>query len=397
MEFKFYITPVLNRQPDGTPIYADEIDITRYVSSSAASIKREIDAGINDIGLYGFGRVRLSLINFDGLFNNPFPFADGRSIFTEQGRDLAKVRMAAIDGGNEFDVFNGLVSDLDADQTLIDHTVSLTVLGLDSILKKVAVTGGVILTGATISSTIKRLLDRPAIKSVLNVDFNNITVGNDTEIDNNEVFFGLDTKEALDLLLLASASVLVVDADGNVIVQGRGANDNTPHAFYGAFDPQERGNIISITNVSNGIARAFNRIVIDKQVIDSQKHIIRYGLRKKELGDVKEFITNVERRQRVGIALISAFAEPKMEMRLTIPFDRDRDIKMLDGVTVDNPLYAPPAPGQEPTYYEASAYDSGNYHQARNSLLVKPDVLFKVIGIEHRLKDNLTILRLRQE
>jgi hypothetical protein len=389
MSAKCTITPVANYTSNGGFVYGQPFDASEYVQDGGlGQISVGIDSQDYDFGAYSFGDVTISLINTTGLFNNPFPFADGRTIFREIGRDKAKVSLE-FNGGA---VFNGLISDEFSRQDLNSGIVQVRVTSLDSILRKTAVVGGVVNSGMLISTAINNIMTRPPVAAVLGFNPASTVLLQDVTIDNATDFAGQTAKEALELLLLAGGGVLTVNAAGTARVRTRAPNSNAPHAFFGDYDALERSNIMAIGEMRDGLNRAFNQLNIDKQVVQANGHITRWGLRKKDLSALKNIFTDEEKRQRIMNALLLEFREPKREFDITIRTAAAAGVNILDRVSVKAPLRAE---GQ--TYYDAATYDGGTpYAKEYSGFSLVDGLALKVFEMQHSLESQQTTLKLRQ-
>ena len=85
IQYKVYFTPKLTATTYGT-----EIEVSaKIIDTGVSTMKRSIDAGDYDIGVFYYGDVTLKAINKNGYLSQ---IHDHRSIFT-YSRDLTKVRI----------------------------------------------------------------------------------------------------------------------------------------------------------------------------------------------------------------------------------------------------------------------------------------------------------------
>ncbi len=245
------ITPLFYEGEYGSEVdVTKDIDISGFVQENIGSIKREIDNGDYDFGVFTFGAITLKCFNDEGLFSAP---EDSRSMFKYK-RDLARVIIKYVGLNNvEHLLFEGLINeDTTRDEDLPDDDfktgiVRFRVLSLDSIFRHVKVAGGAVATGVSISDAIKQILNTTAITNILTFDPAKINVQNDVVINNGDHFTGMAVKEALDELLLAANSILIVDDTNTIIVTPRTEN-NTLHQYFASYDPLNRGNVFEIKN-----------------------------------------------------------------------------------------------------------------------------------------------------
>ncbi|MGR3219402.1 MAG: hypothetical protein ACUZ8H_06230, partial [Candidatus Anammoxibacter sp.] len=186
-DYKFFnvrilFTPLINPDTYGSTVdVTQDIDVSDFIKS-LSTIRREIDNGDNDFGIFTFGNITLTAINFTGKFNDQNE--NGRSIFPFM-RDRTKVEIQFRDKeGNATTRFKGLLNDDATRQNLEGDTVTFRILSLDSIFRQVRVAPGSVVTGDLFSTVIKKILNVPAITSTLTYNAANITVDLDLAIDN---------------------------------------------------------------------------------------------------------------------------------------------------------------------------------------------------------------------
>ena len=390
-QVRVFITPVKQYTRGSGMVYADEFEATEWLANSGNSIITQgVDISKTEIGAYYFGEMSLSFINIGGEFNNPYPIADSRSFFPWRGRDQAKVRIDYELDGVSKTVFRGLVADEVTSLNVTGNKIKIRVTSLDSVLRKAPVSGGVVANGILISDAIKNILSRPYVTTVLNYDAANITVPNDITVDDVSFLFTKTAKEALDLLLLAGAAVLFTDSTGNVIVKGRDANDNTPHALYGDYDLLERSNIISV-EARSGLAETYNQLVIGESTYKDDGLIFEQGLRKKELTNLDKLFSSLEARERIMQTLVSVFSKPKETLELETQYKTAESFQLFDAVTVD---FGQRFENLNTAYYDVGVYDEAVYPKASNGRIING--LYKILGIEHNIERQSTVLQLKE-
>ena len=89
--YRIFMTPLVRRGVYGSTIdVTQDIDITEFIRQTGLrSISREIDNGDYDFGIFTFGDISLSCINFSRKFNDQ---NDEESIFYFT-RNLCKVEL----------------------------------------------------------------------------------------------------------------------------------------------------------------------------------------------------------------------------------------------------------------------------------------------------------------
>ena len=120
----------------------------------------------------------------------------------------------------------------------------------------------------------------------MTVSAGNISVGQDQVPDSIAELEETTVKEALDLLLEASNSVVYVDVtDQTVYVKPRTAAASVSHTFYGQASDNGSESIVNIQNVRTGLNRTFNfwKWKDTTTTAKDTTSITNYGVRKKEL------------------------------------------------------------------------------------------------------------------
>ena len=381
----------------GPETYGSEVDVTQDVDISdyiredgIGNLKRELDNGDYDIGIFTHGFINLKAINFDGRFNPP---EDYRSLFV-YSRDRAKVEIKFNLGDDSTSIrFKGLLNDEATRQSFKNDIVTFKVLSLDSILRKVKVAGGLVSGGSSASTAIKNILSVPEVTSVLNYDEANIEVDNDITIDTGSYFDNLTTKDALDDLLVASNSVAYVDSSDNIIVRTRTETVNNIFNFYGSGDVFGRENIIDIRNYNTGLQRTFNSVIVNNQNSSNDDLIDTFGLRSKNTSF--DFITDNDTAMQVADGILDEFKYPKEELDLITYTSEVQGLELLDVVTVDMNFRRTPEGENDLPYYGVSKYGTAIYPKIEGNLKIRPSKAWKVIGIREDPKTFQTTVKLR--
>jgi hypothetical protein len=394
LQYQVLITPLISKNAYGDEIdVTQDIDISEFVSEKGiGKIKTQIDNGDYEFGIFTFSDIKLTLINYDGRFNDE---SDPISIFPYR-RDLAKVTVNFIDtDGTTTISFDGLVNDEGTRQDYNKGLVKLKVLSRSSIFKKTKVPAGIITNGTLFSDAIKNILNITDITSVLTYDASKINVGLDLEIDDGSKFDNRTVKDALNDLLVVSSSILYVDSTNTMIVSNRTEDTSTPlHNFFGGNDIFGRENILSLKKFNNGLHRMFNSLVINGTITEDLISVNRLGIRQKSLSF--DFITDSTKYLPIGNAILDDFKNQRPEMEIMVRTENADTIKLLDLVTVDVTSVSKPAEGMDYfPLYGISEYGSDNYPLVVSPLPIRSNDLFKVIGIFEDPKNFTTTLKLR--
>lgn len=390
---RILFTPLINPDTYGSTVdVTQDIDVSDFIKS-LTTIRREIDNGDNDFGIFTFGNINLTAINFTGKFNDENE--NGRSIFPFL-RDRTKVEIQFRDKeGNATTRFRGLLNDDATRQNLEGDTVTFRILSLDSIFRQVRVAPGSIVTGDLFSTAIKKILNVPAITTTLTYSAANITVDLDLAIDNGEIFSNTVVKDRLDQLLLASNSILFVDSNDTVFVKPR-VESTTLFLLNGRGDKYGRNQILSVKKFNSGLQRTFNSIKVNDNTVSTDTlRADADGFRQKSVSF--DFITDSGKETSIADQLLAEFKVPKLELEVDVRTEFINDIELLDIVGVNYPYSLFPANGDNrlPTYGVAQ-YGTALYPIESGSFRITPDIKWKVIAIDEKPDKFTTVLKLRQ-
>lgn len=397
-DYSFFNTRVLITPLISENVYGSTVDVTQDVDvsdfiKSISTIRREIDNGDDDFGIFTFGNINLTAINYTGKFNDENH--NGVSIFPYL-RDRAKVEIEFRNkAGTATTRFKGLINDDATRQNLQSDTVSFRVLSLDSILRQVKIAAGSVVTGDLFSTAIKKILNVPSITTTLTYDAANISVDLDLTIDDGEPFSNATAKDKLDELLLASNSVLYIDETDTVFVKPRTVS-NTLFELYGRGDKYGRSNIIKVKNLNTGLHRAFSSIKINSDTVStSDPWVTNYGFRQKSISF--DFMNDLDKEEQIADRLLDEFKVPKMELEVEVKTEKINSAELLDMVSVNYPYMLFP----DPTFGKLPMFGTAEFGTARfpiqyGSFEIKPDVRWKIIGIDEHPSSFTTTLKLRQ-
>lgn len=391
-QYQVLITPLIEKDTYGTEIdVTKDIDLSDYIKEGGiGTIKQDVDNGDYDIGVFTYGSITIKALNLDGRFNDEM---DWRSIFPFS-RDRAKVVVNFLDpDGNTLISFDGLINEEGTRQDFLKDEVKFKVLSQDSVIRKTKVSGGVIADGALFSGAIKSLINVPDITSVLTYDEAEISVGLDLAVDDGSWFDDKTTKEALDALMVASGSVMVIE-NNTMIVRTRQENSGNVFNFYGHGDLFGRENILNIKKLNTGVHRMFNSIVVNGFEVSSPTLISTYGLRQKKID--LEFATNSDTINAIAENILDEFKAPKLEMEIETTTETAKGLSLFDLVSIDYPYRRKPADDNPLPTYGLSVYGTAVYPFIQGNMKINPSLAFKVIGFQEKPKGYTTVVKLRQ-
>lgn len=391
--YRVLFTPLIGKNTYGNVVdVTQDIDLTDFIKS-LGTIKREIDNGDYDIGIFTFGDITLNAINFSRKFNTP---DDHKSIFKYR-RDRCRVEVLFYDeAGASTAKFNGLIND---DATRLDfekNMVRFKVLSLDSIFRQVNVPAGAVVNGDLFSTAIKKILNVPEITSTFTYSAANITVDLDLAIDIGEYFSNIPAKTALDDLLTASNSILFVNNSDVLFVKPR-TESAVQFDLYGAGDLYGRENILSIKEYNDGLHRSFSSVEVNDNgaVVTNDNWVIEYGFRQKSV--TLDFITTLSKETQIAQNILDDFVVPKPELELTVKTSAVQGIQLLDMVSVlYDYRYAPSAPDVSVPMWGSAKWGNFRYPKPVGAYRILPKTKFKVIMIEEDPAKFTTTLKLRQ-
>lgn len=315
LQYKVFITPLVGKNTYGTTIdVTKDVDVSELITEKGiGKIKNQIDNGNYEFGVFTFSDITLTLLNYDGRFNDE-SFVS--SMFKYK-RDLTKVRIVFYNSrGNSTISFDGIVNDEATMQNYNKGTATFKILSYSSIFRKVGVPSGAIINGTTFSSAIKTILNVTDITSILNYDADNINVGLDLTIDDGSKFNNKTVKDALNSLLVASSSILYVDKSNNIIVSNRVENNSDPVELFGGNDVFGRENILKFSNFNNGLQRMFNSIVVNGMTTEDLTSINSLGVRQKSLSF--DYITDSSKHIKIANSILDDFKLKRPEMEVTV-------------------------------------------------------------------------------
>ena len=370
--------------------YNTAVDVSDYINiEEISAITSDIDQGNFEIGVFNYDSINLTFDNISGIFNEPEN--DGRSMFPLK-RDKTKVTITFTNSdGTEETTFKGLITDKSTTQNLRTHKINFTVLGLDSIFSKTSLIAGSISDGLTYKQAFAIILNVPTITNIVNYSAGNINPSLNLVIDDGSDFDALTAKGAIDQLLKASNSILLIDDSDDIIVRARTANTNTAHELF-LNNQFERDNILDLNDYNNGKQRMFNSIVVNGEeskntnsvtLNDTNQQTFSFG-----------FITTESNYSVIAESILGTFGYPKQEILVTIDRETISGLNILDRFILDIDYKTLPR-GEKYSQYDYAEYDKDYYAQAISEFRVYPIKYYKVITIKEDLKNMEYQLKLR--
>ena len=387
-QYKIYLTP-----KTGEFTYGDEIQISAEILfNGVKTMKKSIDASDHEVGVYTYGDIALKVINKDGKYNDE---TDGRSVF-KYSRDLAKIRVDYSDDNGDVTRFKGLINDEATKQDLDKEEISFRVLSNDSVIRTTKVAGGLIADGVLASDAIKSILNQAKILSVLNYSSSNINVDQDFIVDVGSKFDNKNARKALNDLLVAANSVLIIDSSDNVIVQSRDENSGDILNLYGPYDEEMRQNIHGVKKYNSGKHRTFTSVKVGGLEVSDNGFVLDYGYR--QLERTLDFITNDATKTTVATKILNEFKMPRIELEISVPTYIVKNSNLLDSVSINYPLRLKRANNKFlPIIGITKIGDSEMpLPDAFGNASISPAIGFKIIEIAENPTKFETILKLRQ-
>jgi hypothetical protein len=387
--YRVFFTPLLNLN-----VYGAAVEVTDFVTfDGILNIKRSIDSQDYDIGAYYFGDIDLKVINQNGRFNDSDDF---RSMF-KYSRDLCKVRVQFENTDATTITFDGLVNEEATKADATGDLVTFRVLSKDSVIRNGKIAGGTIASGVTCQSAIVSILDDPRIASVLTVNPVNIVPDYNFIIDVGSAFDNVPSKDALNLLLLASNSIMLVDNAGVVSVRSR--NEDTVKdilTLFGPYDIKRRQNVINLKEYNTGKQRLFTSIKVNNTDATSLALAETFGFKQKQI--TLDFITNALTEKAIASRLLAEFSSLKIELQIDVPTKLVQSTSILDRVALSWPLRVKPVEGTFLPFVGGAVIGDAMtpLPSVYGSLVVPPNMGFKIIEMIENPKDYVTTLKLRQ-
>lgn len=327
-QYKVYLTP---RSAENT--YGTEVQISAEIMfNGIKTMIKSIDSSDYEVGVYTYGDISLKVVNKNGKYNDP---DDNRSIF-RFSRDLARIRVDYSDNDGDITRFRGLINDEATRQDFNKEEIQFRVLSNDSVIRTTRVAGGLIANGVLASSAIKSILNQTEITRVLNFSASNVNVDQDFIIGDGSKLDNQDARKALNDLLSATNSVLIIDSSDNMIVKPRNETDATVLNLFGPFDERMRQNIHTVKKFNSGKHRTFTSVKVGVIERNDSGFVADFGFR--QLKRSFEFITTDEIRATVATRILDEFKFPMRELEVSVPTHVVKNSELLDPVSINYPL-----------------------------------------------------------
>ena len=392
---RIYIRPRL----DTGVLSPDFIEVTDDVDfNSTAKIKQQIDNDEFNVGQFKFNDFNLKLNNKLGKYSDVnvvqsiFRFRRSGSIvkLTWSPASFAPECGIATAGAStgatlnvEKDLFYGILSDEASRLDLTDSQVSFRVLSTDGIFENIEADFSVFSVGQLVSDAIFAVLNRPEITEYLTLDIANIDLSLDLELDDIEAFENATVKECLDDLLLIANSVIYTE-DEIIFIKPREGGSEIKYTFIGQASNNGTEDIVKITDVATGLNRVFNFWTWKDTNLVAQDTIsvAINQVRKKEFES--DLITDNTKRQQILDSQRTEFKDKKQRLKITSKLNLELlEISLLDQVRIDYPsLIIPAENDEELPIYGIARYDISRYGFQQSTLIIKPDVPYKVMGVD---------------
>ena len=386
--FKVYIKPF---KEDGT--YETEwLDVTQDVElQGVTSMKQSLDNNEYDIGVFKNSGVTLTLTNIAGKYSD---VGEPGTIFNfRRSNSLVKITWQVIsydliagffEAGNvalseEVIAFEGLLDDTALKQEAEDQNLKLKVLGKESILGEVLVPFGSIANGDTFEELLFTLLNQTAITDVLTVSALNIECDTNVAVDAVASLENKTVREAINLILLYSNSVLYV-IDDVIYVSPREATVDLIKTFYGQGAIYGIENILDLSDYRKGLNRVFNFVTWKDTTLFSSDvtSLNDYGVKKKEVDT--PLITDTAKRQAILDAIKVEFRNPKREVILRAPIDYETiALNVLDKIAIDYPNIAINDSADIPLW-DLALWDSARYPFEVLPIAIEASARFKILS-----------------
>lgn len=392
LDYQILLTPLINPDEYGETIdISKDIDISDFIINGGINqISRELDQGDYDIGVFNYGSISMKVNNYDGKFNARSE--DSRSLFP-WNRDRAKVLINFFSPVGTISIsFRGLLADKATRHNITNQTIKFVFLSTDSILQQDSVDDGAITNGMSFTDAFRVILDVPFVTNVLNYNQSDINPNLNLIIDDGSKFNTLLRKNAIDSLLSASNSVMIIDESNDIIIKDRSENMNTPHELF-LNDQFKRNNIDAIPSYNNGLQRMFNSVIVNNQELKNVISIKEYAVRQKSFSF--NFITNDVTAQTIADAILLDFGFPKSEIDIIVETDFAKTIKFSDVATIDINHQLQKDDGVNLGIYDIDSYNKSKYAIEVGSFKIDGRKKWKTIGFFENPKNYKTKIRFR--
>lgn len=393
LRYQVLFTPLVSQNTYGDIVdVSQDIDVTDFIKNKGIKkIKRELDNGDYDFGVFTFNNIDLKFINYRGIFSPP---GQANSIFSFT-RDRCRVKVNFLDSEGVITTsFEGLINEEGTRQNIIESRITFKVLSLDSIFRKEKISGGVVSSSGNMKNALISILNRPPFNTLLVFDENNINLDVDYDIDNANYFDGISVQEGVANILIASNSILFINKLNEIIVSPRTLSSGKVYFMYGPNDQLGRSNILGIKDYNTGLHRVFNSVRVNDQGAEDDNLISYLTFREKKID--LPFITSTENAQEIADNLVDNFKIPKNEMEIVVKTEDFKDINFLDQVSISYPKRYAPARNSELPVYGFSKYAESKYPHTIGEIEIDQKKSWFVYGITELTDKFVTHLKLRE-
>jgi len=401
-KFRVYIKPF---KDDGT--YGDFVEVTGNVDArSISTINREIDSTEYNAGVFKFSNFSIVLSNEHGkysdvdVFQSIFRYKRTDSVikitWTPNAFDDHVAGLHVLTDEDDLTIFEGLINDKATTLNIKKQNIKFQCLGYESLFEKMEVPFASLSVGDTFEEIIYDCLNQSLFTQHVTVSTGNISTGTNTATDAIADLENKTVKEALDILLIHSNSVLYID--NNILyVTTRAASASLQYTFYGQASNIGTENIVDISNVRTGLNRVFNLWTWQDTALFSSDASSKdlYGVSKKEIET--SFVTNTTKRNTILGALKDEFKNPKQELNITTGINYTRfQLNILDKIKVDYPTVFVPADDNDLPIWGKVSWGNFKYPLGEWSITLTTDVDYKIIGIKYSIKSGKIIFKIRE-
>ena len=385
---RVYIKPFLD---DGS--YAPEfIEVTGDVVQLGV-ISQAIDDSNYDVGTIRNGGVAITLRNDHGFYNE----ADNiKSIFRYKRKDsLVKFTWDVRDFdlvcgfftiptplGSEVELFQGVLNEISSVSDIDKQWAKFTVLGFESLLDGIEAPFSSINNGDLLSEILYAALNQAPFTDFITVDSGNISLGNDTTIDDKSDWENETVGGVLKDLLLGASSVFYLK-DQTAYVSARAPTGDVKYTFYGQGSIQGVESIINVPKIRDGLNRVFNYWTWPETTLRAKDDtsLQYYGIRKKQFELSLINLSSTAKIQAMLDANRTEFSFPKLELELITPINYGTlALKILDRVSIDYPTIYTSSDGDILPRYGLSNYGAVRYPFGQWTLTLTTDTNFKIIS-----------------
>lgn len=395
MRYRVYIKPF-----NSSGEYVDDfIEVTEDVIS-IGEIRTQSDNTEYNVGVEQTNGFNIRLNNSQAKFSDA---GNLRSIFRVRRSDsLVKITWDFRDYNlhcgffycgdenvtSEVEIFEGLLEDLASTSDIDNQELTFKVLGFESLFSKIDTPSSLLnpINDLYVKDLIVGCLNQSQITDLLIVDPDNINPFFDFEIDLRDPLRDTTVKEALEQVLFASSSVLVIE-NRIVKVKSREPSPNVEHSFYGPGSNIGIEDIIDINKYRSGENRLFNFWVWGNDEIDLVARelgsINKYGVFKKEISTDLIDIEAMDADTKIQTILdnnLEEFKLPKTEFDLVTTVNYDTlDLKLFDRVRIDYPnIYQSSDGGPLPRYGQVN-YGEVKYPFGQYTITIPFSYRFKIL------------------